>query len=139
MSLTDTQINLVQTTFGQVKDADLLASRFYGRLFEVNPELQAMFKGDMAEQRKKLLHVLAVVVRSMNNLESIIPAVEALGRRHVRYGVTIEHWDMVGSALLWALEDAFGDAFTSEVRDAWATAYGLIAQTAMSAAYSVSM
>jgi hemoglobin-like flavoprotein len=137
--MTDTQINLVQTTFGQVKDADLLASRFYGRLFEVNPELQTMFKGDMAEQRKKLLQVLAVVVHSLNNLESIIPAVEALGRRHVGYGVTVEHWEMVGSALLWALEDAFGDAFTSEVRDAWATAYGLIAQTAMSAAYPVSI
>lgn len=139
MSLTATQITLVQTTFGQVKDADLLASRFYGRLFEVNPELRALFKGDMADQRKKLIHVLAVVVRSMTSLESIVPAVEALGRRHVGYGITVEHWDMVGSALLWALEDAFGEAFTAEVRDAWAAAYGLIARTAIAAAYPVTI
>jgi nitric oxide dioxygenase len=134
--MTNEQKNIVQTTFGQVADADALAARFYTRLFEIDPTTRPMFRGDMAEQRMKLMQTIAVVVSSLDKLDAIIPAVESLGKRHVSYGVTVEHWNSVGSALLWTLEDTFGDAFTDEVRDAWAAAYGLIAQTAIAAAYA---
>jgi len=136
MSLTDTQKSIVQTTFGMVTDADLLATRFYARLFETDPTTQPLFKGDMAEQRKKLLQALTIVVNGITDLSSIVPAIQALGQRHATYGVTPAQWSSVGSALLWALEDAFGEAFTPEVRDAWANAYQLIADTATAAAYS---
>lgn len=135
MSFTDTQKSIVQTTFAQVSDPDRLAARFYERLFEIDRSTQHMFRGDMAEQRMKLMQTIAVVVNSLNHLDAIVPAIRSLGRRHVEYGVTIEHWNSVGAALLWALEDAFGPAFTEEVRGAWAAAYGLIAQTAIDAAY----
>jgi hemoglobin-like flavoprotein len=135
MTLTDAQKTIVQTTFGQVTDADLLASRFYGRLFETDPSTQPMFRGDMADQRKKLMQALAVVVKGLDDLSAIVPAIQSLGQRHVAYGVTLSHWDSVGGALLWALEDAFGEAFTPEVRDAWASAYQLVANTAIAAAY----
>lgn len=135
MSLTQQQKDIVQTTFAQVTDADQLASRFYVRLFETDPSTQPLFKHDMMEQRQKLIQTIAVVVHNLNDLGTIVPAVQSLGKRHVAYGVTVQHWDSVGSALLWALEDAFGEAFTQEVRDAWAAAYGLIAQTAIDAAY----
>lgn len=136
MSMTNEQKTIVQTTFGQVTDADALAARFYTRLFEIDPTTRPMFRGDMAEQRMKLMQTIAVVVGSLDKLDAIIPAVESLGKRHVSYGVTVEHWNSVGSALLWTLEDTFGDAFTDEVRDAWAAAYGLIARTAIAAAYA---
>lgn len=136
MSLTLSQRLIIQSTFAQIPDADLLASRFYDRLFEIDPSTKPMFRHDMAEQRKKLLQTLAVVVHSLDDLGAIVPAIQSLGKRHVAYGVTVEHWNSVGSALLWALEDAFGEAFTPEVRDAWATAYGVIAQTAIDAAYT---
>lgn len=135
MSFTEEQKIIVRTTFAEVLDADLLASRFYDRLFEIDPTTKAMFRGEMAEQRKKLIQMLAVVVSNLHDLGSLIPAIESLGKRHVQYGVTIAHWDSVGAALLWALEDAFGSAFTPEVKDAWATAYGVIAQTAIAASY----
>ncbi|MDX2075909.1 MAG: globin family protein [bacterium] len=133
MSLTTEQKTIVQTTFHQVVDADLLATRFYDRLFTIDPTTKALFHGDMGEQRMKLLQTLSVVVGGLNDLDTIVPAIQKLGSRHAGYGVTSAHWDSVGAALLWALGDAFGDAFTDEVRDAWASAYGLIAQTAMSA------
>lgn len=133
MTLTTTQKTIVQTTFAQVADADQLASRFYTRLFEIDPSTQALFTHDMADQRQKLMQTIAIVVNSLDNLSPIIPAIQSLGKRHVAYGVKPQHWESVGSALLWALEDAFGPLFTSDVRDAWATAYGLIAQTAQAA------
>ena len=132
--LTEQQKIIVQTTFGQVTDADLLATRFYDRLFEIAPSVRSMFKSDMAGQRQKLIQTLAVVVKGLDDLNALVPAIESLGKRHIDYGVTPEHWGQVGAALLWALGDAFGDAFTDEARDAWAAAYGLVAQTAMGAA-----
>ncbi len=135
MSLTTKQKIIVQTTFAQVTDADKLASRFYDRLFEIDPTTQPLFTHDMAEQRKKLMQTIAVVVNSLDDLSPLIPAIQNLARRHVTYSVTQEHWLSVGSALLWALEDAFGAAFTNEVREAWAAAYSLIADVAIDAAY----
>lgn len=133
MSITQEQKDIVQATFAQVTDADQLATRFYDHLFETDPSTKPLFRHDMAEQRQKLLQTIAVVV---NDLGTIVPAVQSLGRRHVAYGVTVQHWDSVGNSLLWALEDTFGEAFTSEVHDAWAAAYGLIANTAIEAAYT---
>ncbi len=135
MIITREQKKIVQVTFGQVMDADHLASRFYERLFAIDSSTRALFHGDMTEQRMKLMQTIAVVVGSLDDLSAIIPAIKSLGQRHVQYGVTIEHWNSVGAALLWALGDSFGEAFTDEVRDAWAAAYGLIAQTAIAAAY----
>lgn len=135
MSLTNEQKAIVQTTFGQVTDADQLATSFYDRLFTIDASTKPMFRGDMAEQRTKLMQTIAVVVSKLDSLGEIVPAIQSLGKRHVDYGVTIEHWNSVGSALLWALADAFGEAFTEEARDAWAAAYGLIARTAIDAAY----
>ncbi len=135
MSLTDAQRLIVQTTFRQVEDTDLLAKRFYARLFEIDPTTEPLFQGDMSEQRLKLLQTLSVVVSTLDDLPRIVPAIQNLGKRHVTYGVTADHWDSVGAALLWALEDAFGAAFTNDVREAWSSAYGLIAQTALDAAH----
>jgi hemoglobin-like flavoprotein len=134
MIFTATHSTIVQSTFAQVANADLLASRFYERLFEIDPSTQPLFKHDMAEQRQKLIQILAIVVNSLDDLSPIIPAIQNLGKRHVTYGVTVEHWNSVGSALLWALEDALGEAFTNEVREAWGMAYRIIAQTAIDAA-----
>ncbi len=135
MQLTNEKKLIVQTTFGMVTDADALAKTFYLRLFEIDPSTKPMFRGDMAEQRKKLMQTLAVVVKGLDSLETIVPAIEQLAIRHVHYGVTPAHWDSVGTALLMTLEETFGDAFTEEVFDAWATAYAIITATARAAAY----
>jgi len=129
------QIQLVQSTFGRVRtDVDGVAALFYGRLFEIAPEVRPMFRGDMTAQGRKLMSALALAVDSLTRLESLIPALESLGRGHVKYGVEDKHYDLVGQALLWTLEKGLGLAWTPEARDAWATTYGIVAGVMQKAA-----
>jgi len=88
----------------------------------------------MAAQRKVLMQTLTVVVKSLDRLDQIVPAVQALGRRHAGYGVREAHYATVGAALLWTLEQGLGEAFTPPVREAWATAYGILASVMVEAA-----
>lgn len=129
------QIELVQTSFVEVLPiAETAAALFYDRLFTLDPSLRALFRGDMKEQGRKLMDMIAVVVVNLRKLDLIVPGVRALGARHAGYGVADEHYDTVGEALLWTLEQGLGAGFTSEVRDAWATAYTLLATTMKDAA-----
>ena len=96
-----------------------------------------MFKGDMKAQGRKLMQALHIVVKGLNRLDAILPAVEDLGRRHVAYGVRDAHYDTVGAALLWTLEQGLGEAFTAPVKQAWATAYGILAGAMKAAAAEV--
>jgi hemoglobin-like flavoprotein len=135
MGLSTQQKQLVQTTFAKVVPiADTAAMLFYDRLFELDPSTRHMFKHDMAAQRKNLMQTLSVAVASLDRLEAIVPAIHALGKRHVQYGVTAAHYDTVGAALLWTLEQGLGADFTPEVKEAWATVYGLLAQVALEGA-----
>jgi hemoglobin-like flavoprotein len=134
--MTSEQVNLVQTSFSKVAPiADQAAVIFYDRLFEVAPQLRAMFPDDMTEQRKKLMATLAVVVNGLSNLDSILPAASALAVRHVSYGAKPEHYPVVGGALLWTLEKGLGEAWTSDVASAWTAAYGTLSTFMISEAY----
>jgi hemoglobin-like flavoprotein len=129
------QIELVQSSFAKVVPiADAAAALFYKRLFELDPSLRAMFRGDMKEQGQKLMTMIGSVVGNLKNLDRVVPGVRALGARHVAYGVRDEHYDTVGAALLWTLEQGLGEAFTTETHDAWAAAYTLLANTMKDAA-----
>src|SRR5262245_172949 len=114
-------VALVQRSWEQVLPiADEAAQLFYSRLFQLDPSLRPMFAHtDMKEQRKKLMQMITVAVRGLERLNELVPAVQALGQRHVRYGVTDAHYDTVGAALLWTLEQGLGEAFTPETREAW--------------------
>jgi hemoglobin-like flavoprotein len=70
---------------------------------------------------------LSTAVGSLNDLDQIIPAVRALGRRHAGYDVQFEHFAVVGEAFLWTFEQAFGPSFTAELRSAWTEAHLLLA------------
>ncbi len=103
--MTPDQVKLVQQSFSKVAPiADQAATVFYDRLFEVAPQVKAMFPADMSEQKKKLMATLAVVVGGLSDLPAILPAASALAKRHVAYGAKPEHYPVVGSALLWTLE-----------------------------------
>ncbi|MBT3307708.1 MAG: hypothetical protein HN377_14670, partial [Alphaproteobacteria bacterium] len=133
--MTEAEISLVQDTFAMVEPiADDAAAMFYGRLFEIDPELRRLFKDDLASQRKALMATLKVAVKGLNNLPAIVPAVKQLGARHAGYGVQSKDYDSVGAALLWTLEEGLGEAFTDEVKAAWTTVYGLLAETMIEAA-----
>lgn len=129
------KITAVQTSFDKVAPiAPVAAELFYGRLFELDPSLKPLFKGDMTEQGAKLMKMIGVAVNGLNDLEAIVPAVQQLGVRHVAYGVKDEHYDTVGAALLWTLGQGLGEDFTPEVEAAWAEVYGLLATTMKDAA-----
>jgi nitric oxide dioxygenase len=81
------------------------------------------------------MQVMAFAVRALRDLDAVVPAVKALGQRHVGYGVKLEHYMTVGAALLWTLERGLGPDFTPEVKAAWAAVYGLLAQTATDGVY----
>lgn len=131
------RIKQVQTSFEKVVPiAETAAALFYGRLFEIDPSTRPLFRGDIKDQGRMLMQTLAIAVRSLHLPEKIIPAVQALGRRHVGYGVQSAHYESVGAALLWTLEQGLGAEFTPEVKEAWGQAYGLLAGVMQEAAAS---
>ena len=88
-----------------------------------------MFPKDLKEQKTKLMAMIAAAVGGLHDLKTLVPHVKALGARHAGYGVTVAHYGIVGEALMWTLERGLGDAFTPEVRSAWAKVYGMLAGT----------
>ena len=133
--MTPEQVTLVQESWAAVAPiADQAADLFYGRLFELDPSLKALFPEDMAEQKKKLMQTLAVCVNGLTDLGEIVPAVKALGQRHVAYQVEDSQYETVGAALLWTLEQGLGDAFTPDVQDAWVEVYTILSTTMKEAA-----
>jgi hemoglobin-like flavoprotein len=138
--ITPRQKLLVQQTFAEVVPiADVAAQLFYARLFELDPTLERLFAGDMEAQGRKLMQMLAVAVRGLDRPDELVPAARALGQRHVGYGVRDEHYATVGSALLWTLEYGLDEAFTPEVRDAWAAVHTVLADTMKQGATEASL
>lgn len=126
--MTPERIALVRESFAKVRPiADDAAALFYGRLFQIAPEVRPLFPADLTEQGRKLIATLAVVVNSLDDLPALLPVVQRLGARHAGYGVTGEHFAPVGVALLWTLEKGLGEDFTPEVRMAWTEAYHVLA------------
>ena len=135
--MTDLQKDLVQSTWEMVvPQAEPTAALFYARLFELDPDLKPLFaESDMAEQGKKLMQMITIAVKGLDSLEELVPAVQALGKRHVGYGVKSEHYDTVGAALLDTLEKGLGEHFTPETKEAWTLTYTTLATVMKEAAY----
>jgi hemoglobin-like flavoprotein len=126
--MTPRQVMLVQGSWNDLLAvAETAAQLFYLRLFALDPSLRPMFKGEAREQGRKLIAMMSVAVNGLARIETLLPVIEALGRRHAGYGVEDEHYATVAEALLWALEQGLGGRFTPDVRDAWTAAYGLLA------------
>jgi hemoglobin-like flavoprotein len=126
--MTPRQTTLIQESFARVRPiAGPAAALFYGRLFEIAPPLRSMFKRDGEEQGRMLMATLGTAVAMLGQPERFARTLENLGRGHAAYGVTAAHFEPVGQALLWALEQGLGDAFTDEVREAWTLLYADVA------------
>jgi hemoglobin-like flavoprotein len=134
--MTPDQIDLVQSSFAKVVPiADAAAGLFYGRLFEIAPEVKPLFRNDMREQGRKLMTTLGVVVGSLKNLDAVLPAAKALAVKHVGYGVTAAHYEPVGAALIWTLEKGLGEDFTLETKNAWISTYAALSGVMIAEAY----
>jgi hemoglobin-like flavoprotein len=99
------------------------------------PALKPLFRGDMTEQRRKLMVTLGVVVNGLADLESVLPAASALAKRHVNYGVKAADYEPVGAALLWTLERGLGEQWTSQLAAAWSETYAMLSGFMITEAY----
>ncbi len=134
--MTPIQIDLVQSSFAKVAPIpDTAAALFYGRLFEIAPELKPLLRGDMAEQGRKPMMTLGVVVNGLKNLDAVLPAAKALAVKHVGWGVKAADYAPVGEALIWTLDKGLGPDFTAEVKNAWLAAYGALSGVMIAEAY----
>lgn len=132
-----TTITAVQSTWAMVETiAPHAAALFYKNLFDADPSLKGMFKGNMMEQGEKLTAMIGTAVAKLDDLEGLIPVLEDLGRRHVPYGVKEAHYQTVGESLLKTLEQGLGEAFTPEVRAAWSEVYAAMAKVMISTAHA---
>jgi len=134
--MTPDQVKAVQESFSKVAPiSEQAAELFYGRLFEIAPEVKPLFRGDMKEQGRKLMATLGAVVNGLSNLESVLPAASALAKRHVDYGVKASDYNPVGAALLWTLEKGLGADWTPSLAAAWGAAYTTLSEFMIGEAY----
>ncbi|MCK9193218.1 MAG: globin domain-containing protein [Nevskia sp.] len=132
--MTPEQITLVKSSWAKVVPIqEAAAGMFYNRLFELDPALKALFKGDMPEQGRKLMGMINTAVRGLDNLAALVPAVKSMGARHTSYGVKAADYGTVATALLWTLEQGLGPDFTPETKAAWTEVYTVLATTMQSA------
>lgn len=128
--------------------ADTASELFYRRLFELRPGYRQMFPEDMSNQRRKLITMLAFIVKALDYEDSqwkdrisedqdLFLVLLALGRRHKDlYKIPDDSYGPVAEALLWTLGHGLGQAFTPFVKEAWTNAYGAIAMTMKMASFS---
>ena len=132
--MNDEQFKLVQKSLIRVRPiADQVAESFYQHLFEVGPHLRKLFMGNMERQGAMLMTSLELAVNGLDNMESILPSVWALGERHASYGVKPEYYPLATDSFLWALEHHLGDTFTPALKDAWAEALNALVRAMSSA------
>ena len=136
--MTPEHISLVQSTFAHLcPHAETAATLFYTRLFTLDPSLRSLFRGNMQQQGAMLMRMLALAVDGLHHPETLVGPLQALGQRHVGYGVRARDYDTVGAALLWTLEHALGAQWTAETCTAWSAAYTLLATAMQSASAPV--
>jgi hemoglobin-like flavoprotein len=123
------QIVLVRQTFKRVEPiAQPAGELVYQRLFEMDPSLRSLFKGDIKRQAQMLMTAIGLAIKGLDRPETIADAVNQLGYRHHTYGVMQPDYNTFGAALLWALEQSMGDDFTPEVKEAWIEAYAMLSK-----------
>lgn len=121
-------IALVRNTWKQVEAmAPAAAALFYQNLFEADPGLRRLFKGDLQRQGEKLMQMLGAAVGALDDLPRLVPALQSLAERHTHYGVEESHYQTVGAALLKTLRQGLAADFTPAVGAAWSEVYGMVA------------
>jgi methyl-accepting chemotaxis protein len=128
-------ITLVQRSWSEVLPmADQAAELFYAKLFELDPTLQPLFKGNLKAQGQRLMQMIGAAVGMLDDAPTLLPVLRELGQRHAGYGVQTPHYATVGAALLHTLYMGLGSAYTRDVQAAWTEVYGLVADTMSGAA-----
>ncbi|MBM7707462.1 nitric oxide dioxygenase [Chryseomicrobium aureum] len=112
-----------------------ITTEFYRSLFEAHPELLNVFNhANQAKGRQQtaLANTVYAAAVHIDNLETILPSVVQIAHKHVSLGIVPEQYPIVGEYLLKAIKTVLGDAATPEIINAWAEAYGVIADVFIS-------
>ena len=124
------QVHLIRKSFAELSRHDHVAALvFYRRLFEVDPTLRPLFVGDIEQQAKKLIDMLAALISMLERPVGLDMELRAMGARHADYGVKDEHYATVGGALIDMLSEVLGNKFTPATREAWLALYGAVEAT----------
>ena len=92
---------------------------FYTNLFAAAPAVRPLFPDEMFGQSEKLWASIVIVVQSLENLESLRPALRDLGARHVGYGAEPAHYELVVTTLVETLASLLGPRWTPDHGRAW--------------------
>jgi hemoglobin-like flavoprotein len=123
------QLQLVLQSLNAIQPlSDKISASFYQRLFEIEPAIQGLFKGDMKRQGSMFISTLSLAANGLSRIEDIKPAVQTLGERHFGYGVKPEYFQPFREAFIWALEHHLGDQFNAEVKSAWTEAFDMLSE-----------
>jgi len=134
--MNENKITLIRESFALVLPASQAVGLiFYRNLFALDPKLKLLFPEDLSQQSTKLMQMLSAAVNSLDKLDDLVPVVQQLAKRHVKYGVTPQHYQTVGAALLNTLVEGLGDDLSAEAFIAWKELYLLLSQTMIAAAY----
>ncbi len=122
-------VELLSQSFARIKPSTTeFASSFYANLFADYPQVQPLFVNtNMAEQEKKLLSAIELVIENLRQPDVLTNPLRGLGAGHVKYGVLPEHYPMVGETLLKTFSSYLKADWTLEVEQAWTSAYTAIA------------
>ena len=133
--MTEKQITLVQKSWKVFRSIDpgLVGDVFYSRLFMDVPAVKRLFKAPMADQNKKLIDMIGVIVSRLDRLHEVTPDIQEMAKRHVDYGVKPAHYEAVGNALIWTLEQGLGIDWNPAVKEAWTACYGVLADIMITA------
>jgi nitric oxide dioxygenase len=124
------RLRLLRKSFVQIEQQGGIAGLiFYQTLFRSEPSLKSLFQTSIDLQSRKLMESLTYAVATLEDPETLIPVLEALGRRHVVYGVCDHHYDLVTRALIETFREILGDSFTHEVHEAWKQTLDFVANT----------
>ncbi|MEO0430262.1 MAG: globin family protein [Cyanobacteria bacterium J06656_5] len=123
-------VELLEQSFELVKPkADEFVGSFYNNLFTDYPAAKPLFEhSNMTKQQQMLKGALVMVIENLRKPDVLSDALKGLGARHVKYGALPEHYPLVGNSLLKTLEQYAGSAWTFELKEAWAGAYGVITE-----------
>lgn len=123
-------IELLRESFEAVKPVAVpVVEHFYKTLFSKYPQAKPLFKNvDMGTQKGHLINSLVFIVDHVDKAEQLVPYLQKMGARHLKYGVQNEHYAWVGGSLIETFKHFFKDQWSQELESTWLTAFGVIAQ-----------
>ncbi|MFI8481325.1 NO-inducible flavohemoprotein [Pseudomonas sp. NPDC078700] len=110
---------------------EALTRHFYAMMFSEYPQVRALFNQThqaSGDQQRALANGVLMYAKHIDRLEALGPLVGQIVSKHVSLNILPEHYPIVGTCLLRAIREVLGEEVaTDEVIDAWAQAYGQLA------------